>query len=624
MQKERANKPRRMSLALKLNLVTIGVILVLAAGLITIFFTSYMQKINQIYTDTVERSLFQTMEEINSKLTLTLGDESISHLANLSTLVTDKDFRETARRAAAENNDELAWEWLKSKPSQLLRYDQDLFDSSAEAIRNGNSDILPYSSREEALINISMAGEYLDLTSLLANVQALNGLDRLAVLVREGDSLYLLTEYRKDSGGKITLSGWDQIGRLENLPAEKDGAPASLYPPAFVHQGDNVVIQAYLPYLVRTGGEEPEHLCTILTEINMNTVLKEYNHFLLQNIAFVVGLILLVLFVNIFLTRRLATKPLRLLARETRQFGKGEHGYTRDGVISLPIRSKDEIGDLYRDIGDMQTRIVDYVDDLARITSERERIQTELQLASSIQSAMLPSTFPAFPDRMDFDLHASMVPAKDVGGDFYGFFLTDPNHLALLIADVSGKGIPAALFMMASVITISDRAMAGGTPAEILTAANTAIHKQNSTHMFVTAWLGILDLRTGTMTCANAGHEYPMVRHNGVFSLLKDPHGLVIGGFAQAKYRNYEIQLAPGDAVYVYTDGVAEASDPSEAFYCTERLLNTLNANAAGTPKEILAAVSEDVKAFAAGAEQFDDITMLCVEYKGPVPGTPS
>ena len=289
----------------------------------------------------------------------------------------------------------------------------------------------------------------------------------------------------------------------------------------------------------------------------------------------------------------------------------------RENIYDLRIDSRDEIGDLYHNIRDMQTRIVDYVDDLARITSERERIVAELHLASDIQNAMLPSVFPAFPDRMDFDLHASMVPAKDVGGDFYGFFLIDSNHLALLIADVSGKGIPAALFMMASVITITDRAMAGGTPAEILTAANASISKNNRMSMFVTVWMGILDLRTGKMTCANAGHEFPMVRKNGVFSMMRDPHGLVMGGFASMKYKDYEIQLDPGDAVYVYTDSVAEAADPSGTFYGTDRLLKTLNAHAAATPKEILAAVSEDVNAFVNGAEQFDDITMLCVEYKG-------
>ena len=618
MQKERAKEPRRMSLALKLNLVTIGVILVLAAGLIAILFNSYMTKINQLYQDTVNRSVIQTLEEC-AKSPITFSDEgtTFSVFPNLATLIDSEEFDAIRKRALDEDDETLVWEWLRSKPSAAFASDPEFFRQLAEDIRTGNH---AFGNPEETLTGLSMAGDYNEVEALLIEIQALNGLDRLAILVPRHGRLCLLAE---SVSAEESLASWHSIGRVEDIPLAANGSLPLLYPAEFVHNGSDVVLRAYQPIQIYNE-EGSTVLGLVLAEINMNTVLHEYNWFALRSIVLVAVLVALAILTSIFLTRRFATKPLRLLAQGMRQFGKGEKGYTREDILSLPIRSRDEIGDLYRDIGDMQTRIVDYVDDLARITSERERMEAELHLAARIQNAMLPSAFPAFPDRTDFDLYASMVPAKDVGGDFYGFFLVDPDHLALLIADVSGKGIPAALFMMASVITISDRAMAGGTPAEILTAANTAIHKQNSTHMFVTAWLGILDLRTGVMTCANAGHEYPMVRRGGVFSLLKDPHGLVIGGFAQANYRNYEIRLAPGDAVYVYTDGVAEASDPSEAFYGTERLMNTLNAHAAGTPKEILAAVSEDVKAFAAGAEQFDDITMLCVEYRGPGANAPS
>ena len=601
-------KPRRVSLALKLNLVTIGVILVLAIGIITIFFTNYMHRINEIYSDTISRTMLQVMKDISKDLDFSLAGVDYSGVRHLSTLFDNPEFEEVRRKALESGDDTAIDNWLLTQPSGVsFRITPDEFRKLAEDLRNSSVN----SAETESFIREnSMAGEYQRLYDILFYCLTLSDLDRMTILVPRGDELVVLAECDPDHSGWIM--NWANFGRAEHLNRTKE--KPDLMPAEFVNNGEETVLRAFLS----VDSDSSTDGFVLLAEFNMTTVLHEYNSFMLRSMAFVAALILLTILINIFLTRRLATRPLRRLAQGAQQFGKGGEGYTREDIIQLPIRSSDEIGELYRDIKDMQSRIVDYVDDLARITSEKERIVAELQLASKIQNAMLPSTFPAFPDRTDFDLHASMVPAKDIGGDFYGFFLIDPDHLALLIADVSGKGIPAALFMMASVITISDRAAPGATPAEILTAANNAVCKSNRSGMFVTVWMGILDLRTGKMTCANAGHEYPMIRHNGVFSVLKDPHGLVIGGYPKVKYRDYEIQLDPGDAVYVYTDGVPEASDPANAFYGTERLLQALNANAAGTPKAILDAVSEDVNRFAAGAEQFDDITMLCVEYKGP------
>jgi sigma-B regulation protein RsbU (phosphoserine phosphatase) len=239
-------------------------------------------------------------------------------------------------------------------------------------------------------------------------------------------------------------------------------------------------------------------------------------------------------------------------------------------------------------------------------------------MAEKIQKSMLPDQFPAFPDRTEFDLYASMTPARAVGGDFYDFFLIDDDHLAVLIADVSDKGIPAALFMMSAKILISYRARQGGTPAEIISAVNDHICKNNRSQMFVTVWMGILDLETGVMTCTNAGHEYPFVRRsNGNFSIFRDKHGLVVGALQQSKYTDYELKLKPGGAVFVYTDGVPEACSDEEKFYGIKRLEETLNRAPGGTPKDILETVKADVDTFVNGAKQFDDLTMLCIEYKG-------
>ncbi len=249
---------------------------------------------------------------------------------------------------------------------------------------------------------------------------------------------------------------------------------------------------------------------------------------------------------------------------------------------------------------------------------ENSKIKTELGLATKIQANMLPNIYPAFPERPEFDIYASMDPAKEVGGDFYDFFLVDDDHLCLVMADVSGKGVPAALFMMASKIILSNFAKMGKTPAEILTAANTSICSNNREDMFVTVWLGILELSTGRLTAANAGHEYPaLMEPNGKFELYKDKHGFVIGGMAGVKYKEYTIDMKPGSKIFLYTDGVPEASDSENQLFGSERMVVALNEKTDGSPQDILKAVRSSVDAFVKEAEQFDDLTMLCLEYKG-------
>ena len=244
--------------------------------------------------------------------------------------------------------------------------------------------------------------------------------------------------------------------------------------------------------------------------------------------------------------------------------------------------------------------------------------ETELNMATEIQSGMLPSIFPAFPDRTEFDIYACMDPAKEVGGDFYDFFMTDNDHIAIVIADVSGKGVPAALFMMSSKILINDHAIMGGSPAEILERVNKQICKNNEAHMFVTVWLGILEISTGKLTTASAGHEYPIININGKYELLKDKHGLALGAFGMSKYSNTELQLKKGDSIFVYTDGVAEATDANNQLFGTDRTIDALNAIPEGaSQKEILDGVRSAVDAFVKEAPQFDDLTMVGLKYNG-------
>ena len=253
-----------------------------------------------------------------------------------------------------------------------------------------------------------------------------------------------------------------------------------------------------------------------------------------------------------------------------------------------------------------------------RVEAERERITNELRMANQIQEGSLPHVFPPFPDRHEFDLYASMNPAREVGGDFYDFFFVDDDHLALVIADVSGKGIPAALFMMISKVILQSFATAGQSVADVLANTNEALCADNQADMFVTIWLGVLEISTGKLVAANAGHEYPAIkRANGRFELLKDKHGLMVGIMEGVRYKEYELMLDPGDKIFVYTDGVPEATALDEEMFGFERMLDALNAQPDATAEQLLHNVQAAVDTFVGSAEQFDDLTMLCLEYRG-------
>ena len=280
-------------------------------------------------------------------------------------------------------------------------------------------------------------------------------------------------------------------------------------------------------------------------------------------------------------------------------------------------RTGDEVEKLAESFAAISHKTMEYMDETVKMTAEKERIGTELAVASQIQVSMLPHTFPAFPGRSEFDLYASMDPAKEVGGDFYDFFLVDDDHLCLVIADVSGKGVPAAMFMMSSKTIIANNAMTGKSPAQVLTDTNEALCANGQEDMFVTVWIGILEISTGKLTAANGGHEYPALARDGRFELYKDRHGLVLGGMPGMKYRDYEIQLEPGDRLFVYTDGVPEATSPEETLYGTERMLKALNREPDAPLEDLLSNLTQDITAFVNGADQFDDITMMCFWYKG-------
>ena len=254
-----------------------------------------------------------------------------------------------------------------------------------------------------------------------------------------------------------------------------------------------------------------------------------------------------------------------------------------------------------------------------REEAERERIENELQLATNIQASMLPHTFPAFPDRGEFDIYASMKPAKEVGGDFYDFFLIDDDHLGLVMADVSGKGVPAALFMMVARALIKAHLQNGESPARALENANEQLCESNEAELFVTVWAAVIEISTGRGVAANAGHEHPALRRaNGDYALQIYRHSPAVAVMEGIPFGEHSFRIEPGDSLFVYTDGVAEATNAQNELFGSERMLEALNVNPDANPEEVLSNVMQGIDAFVAGAEQFDDITMLCLKYNGP------
>ena len=373
---------------------------------------------------------------------------------------------------------------------------------------------------------------------------------------------------------------------------------------------------AHITAMIGIKGSDGQVKAILCVQRQMDALISVRNIFLHKIVLVLLGLVLLVIVGQAIYLHRVLLRPLNLITEEAARFSA--ENTAAEHKLQETIRNKDEIGLLAQSIDRMEEQIETYIADITKITAERERVSTELSLATRIQAAFIPHIFPPFPDRSEFDIYAVMDPAKEVGGDFYDFFFIDEDHLGLVMADVSGKGVPAALFMMVSKIILQSCAMLGRGPAEILTKTNEAICSNNQEGMFVTVWMGILEISTGKLRAANAGHEYPVVKlGDGGFALLKDKHGFVIGGMGGVRYREYELQLSPGDKLFLYTDGVPEATNAKNELFGSERMIAALNEDPNAGPEEVLKNVRRAVDDFVEDAEQFDDLTMLCLAYRG-------
>ncbi len=323
-----------------------------------------------------------------------------------------------------------------------------------------------------------------------------------------------------------------------------------------------------------------------------------------------------VVIVTVIVTNKISSslsEPITRLCRAVKRIGEGDLNY------KCGIRSGDEIETLSDAFAEMTVSLKDYMENYANIAAEKQRISTELNVAAQIQTSVLPCIFPAYPERKEFDIYAKMSPAKEVGGDFYDFYLVGENRLYMIMADVSGKGVPAALFMMISKVLIKNLAFEGLSVNEIFDRANSLLNDTNESLMFVTAFMAIIDLRTGVTEFVNAGHNPPAIRRkSGSFRFLdvkKDP---VLAALPRVGYRKQSVQLEKGDMLFAYTDGVTEAVNTDTELYGEDRLLEALNgipdADSVGV-KEIVGSVRKDIDVFSGGAETADDITMLIFRY---------
>ena len=471
----------------------------------------------------------------------------------------------------------------------------DLFlDQMEEAVSN-SGDVVHYtciinnpghvvfSPQNQGTLRARTAEEAVDLRSseqadLAAFVRdALNGVTGVRELDLDGDRVYL-------AGAPVKTLGWAVVSVVDKAATERP---------------------------------------TIMMQEQFDSTLNEaatiYNKNLDRSKQTIIVLILLILIMGLTAGDRLSrriVRPLEHMTNRVRSLG----GKNLQFRMEEEYRTGDEIEVLAESFSALSAKTLQYVDQVKRVTAEKERIGAELTMANAIQRSQLPRLFPPFPNRHEFNLFATMKPAKEVGGDFYDFFMVDNDHVALVMADVSGKGVPAALFMMVTRMLIKSRLQSGESVAEALTNVNRQLCENNELGYFVTVWLAVLEISTGKGVAVNAGHEHPVLRRSdGKYELVLYRHSLAVAAMDGVRFRQHEFQLCPGDSFFVYTDGVTEATNGEHELFGTDRMLEALNKEPDAEPDQLLKNVMDDIHRFMDGEDQFDDITMMCLKYNGPV-----
>lgn len=389
--------------------------------------------------------------------------------------------------------------------------------------------------------------------------------------------------YRQNPPEEISLAKDDEYGYI-----------ASAYSPIFNSDGEPIAV--------------------VGVDLSMRGIEQELFEFIVAITLSVIAVIVISVAVFYTFIKKRVIQPINQL--NAAASGMAEH-LEHDKLLELDIHTGDEIEELAEAFKRMDGEVRDYIDKLSAATAEKERIGAELNVARQIQSSMLPCIFPPFPERGEFDIYAMMNPAKEVGGDFYDLFMVDEKHLAVVVADVSGKGVPAALFMVIGKTLMKDHTRPDRDLGEIFTEVNEILCESNSEGLFITAFEGVLNLETGEFRFVNAGHEPPLLcKKGGAFEPCVIPSGFVLAGLEGMKYQAGRMQLEPGDKIFQYTDGVTEAMNAQEELYGLHRLMDVLNEHTQCSPKEILPLIKADIDRFVCGAPQYDDITMLCLEYR--------
>ena len=354
----------------------------------------------------------------------------------------------------------------------------------------------------------------------------------------------------------------------------------------------------------------------LFVDTNMEVIESTIKRFVLN--MSLIALVLLALFcqMNWHYVHKNIISPLLAIRKSVKSFAQDTE--TFDYSLEK-IRTNDELEELAEAVGGMERKIVENIKSIKAITAEKERIGAELSLAAKIQGDMLNKDYPPFPERTDFDLFATMDAAKEVGGDLYDYLLLDTDHLLMFVGDVSGKGVPAALFMAKCKVLLDLYAMLGLSPKEIFERANDQLCKGNDSDLFVTAWLGIFTFSTGELKFVNAGHPFPVLykKEEDEFSYLKTKPNFVLGGMKGLPYAEHSVSLKKGDRIFVYTDGVTEATDSKNELFGDDRLLEAMKGTKSKTAPETLTSIRTSIDTFVGAVEQFDDITMMTFEWRG-------
>ena len=462
---------------------------------------------------------------------------------------------------------------------------------------------------------VMQTAEYQDVVSILRNIKDSNQVLYLYIIYPTESGSYFVfdtdeteeacpygyyMEYYADSFDKIS----DKLIRGERVPA------------VISDQEYGWIISISYPY-ISSAGELIGYVCV---DISMDQVVADRQTFLLNVVIIMAVITLVFTVIYLLLVNNIVVRPIKQMTAATEVFisAREDERGAQSPISALSVNTKDELQTLCESLKQMESDLNSHIDNLKKVTAEKERIGAELDVATHIQKSMLPCIFPPFPDRKEFDIFATMNPAKEVGGDFYDFFMVDDSHLAVVMADVSGKGVPAALFMVIGKTLIKDHTQPGVSLGEVFSKVNNMLCDSNSEGLFITAFEGVLDLKTGEFRYVNAGHELPFIcKQSEGFEAYKIRAGFVLAGMEDLRYREGTLQLAPGDRIFLYTDGVPEATNGNNELYGMERLNHILNQNIQSTPEKVLEEVKADVDRFVGDAPQFDDITMLCLDYRG-------